>query len=136
MKFNTAVAIFMTMVNEFYKEKTINKAEYKTFLQLLNPFAPHITEELYSQIGETKTINETPWPTYDEDKVVDDEVNIPVQVNGKLKTLVKVDISLSDEEIKDIIKQDEKVKSILEGLDVKKEIYVPGKIFNIVGTKK
>ena len=136
MKFNTSVATFMTMVNEFYKEKTINRAEFKTFLQLLNPFAPHITEELFSIIGERKTINETPWPTYDETKVVDDIISIPVQVNGKLKALVDVDASLSKEEVISIIKENEKVKNILENLDVKKEIYVPGKIFNIVGNKK
>ena len=136
MKFNTSVATFMTMVNEFYKEKTINKAEFKTFLQLLNPFAPHITEELFSIIGESKTINETPWPTYDEDKVIDDIISIPVQVNGKLKALVDVDVSLSKEETISIIKENEKVKTILDGLEVKKEIYVPGKIFNIVGNKK
>ncbi len=136
MKFNTSVATFMTMVNEFYKEKTINKAEFKTFLQLLNPFAPHITEELFSIIGESKTINETPWPTYDEDKVIDDMISIPVQVNGKLKALVDVDANLSKEETISIIKENEKVKTIIEGLEVKKEIYVPGKIFNIVGNKK
>ena len=136
MKFNTSVATFMTMVNEFYKEKTINKAEFKTFLQLLNPFAPHITEELFSIIGESKTINETPWPTYDEDKVIDDMISIPVQVNGKLKALVDVDANLSKEETISIIKENEKVKTIIEGLEVKKEIYVPGKIFNIVWNKK
>ena len=85
MKFNTAVSTFMTMVNEFTKEKKINRAEYKTFLQLLNPFAPHMTEEIWERIGEKQEISQIPWPTYDESKTIDDEIEIPVQVNGKLK---------------------------------------------------
>ena len=132
MKFNTSIATFMTMVNEFYKEKTINKAEYKTFLQLLNPFAPHMTEEIFSILGETKTINETPWPVYDEAKTIDDEIEIPVQINGKVKVVVKVSKDAEEAEVKDVVHADETITSLLDGKNVVKEIYVKGKIYNIV----
>ncbi len=132
MKFNTSVAEFMKMTNEFYKDKMINKAEYKTFLQLLNPFAPHMTEELFSILGEEKTINETSWPTYDEAKTIDDEIEIPVQVNGKVKAVVIVPKSASQEEIKTIVDSNESIQNAVNGKNVVKEIYVKGKIYNIV----
>lgn len=132
MKFNTAVATFMTMVNEFYKEKQINRAEYKVFLQLLNPFAPHMTEELFKELGEEKDISQTPWPTYDESKTIDDEIEIPVQINGKVKTTIKI---AKDEEecmVKDKVRENETIKALIKDKTVVKEIYVKGKIFNIV----
>ena len=132
MKFNTAVATFMTMVNEFYKEKSINRAEYKTFLQLLNPFAPHVTEELYKQIGEEKEISQTPWPTYDEEKTIDDEINLPIQINGKLKTTILIAKTASKDEVKEALKDNEIINKFLEGKEVVKEIYVEGRIYNIV----
>ena len=132
MKFNTSVAEFMKMTNEFYKDKMINKAEYKTFLQLLNPFAPHITEELFSILGEKSTINETPWPKYDETKTIDDEIEIPVQINGKLKAVVLVPKEATQEEIKKVVDNNETIQNILNGKQVIKEIYVKGKIYNIV----
>ena len=132
MKFNTSVAEFMKMTNEFYKDKKINKAEYKTFLQLLNPFAPHMTEELFSILGENKTINEVPWPTYDEAKTIDDEIEIPVQDNGKVKVVVNVPKDASEEEVKVIVDSNENLKKFLDGKNVVKEIYVKGRIYNIV----
>lgn len=132
MKFNTSVAEFMKMTNEFYKDKMINKAEYKTFLQLLNPFAPHITEELFSILGGKSTINETPWPKYDETKTIDDEIEIPVQINGKLKAVVLVSKEATQEEIKKVVDNNETIQNILNGKQVIKEIYVKGKIYNIV----
>jgi leucyl-tRNA synthetase len=132
MKYNTAVATFMTMVNEFYKDKEINKAEYKTFLQLLNPFAPHMTEELNQILGASKTINETPWPTYDEAKTIDDEIEIPVQLNGKVKDGIKVPKDAEEDFVKTTAHASELVQKALEGKTVVKEIYVKGKIFNIV----
>ena len=132
MKFNTAVATFMTMTNEFYKDKEINKAEYKTFLQLLNPFAPHMTEELFNILAENKTINETPWPKYDETKTIDDEIEIPVQVNGKLKDKVLVDKDADESAVKEIVHASQIINNLLEGKTVVKEIYVKGKIYNIV----
>ena len=132
MKFNTSVAEFMKMTNEFYKDKVINKAEFKTFLQLLNPFAPHMTEELFAILGEAKTINETPWPTYDEAKTIDDEIEIPVQLNGKVKAVVLVAKDASEEEVKAIVAANESVQKAIEGKTVVKEIYVKGRIYNIV----
>ena len=132
MKFNTAIATFMTMVNEFYKDKKLSKAEYKVFLQLLNPFAPHMTEELYEEIGENETVANTPWPQYDETKTIDDEIKIPVQFNGKVKVVVEVAKDASEEEVKEIVHNNEIVIKNLEGKNIVKEIYVSGKIYNIV----
>ena len=130
MKFNTCVSTFMTMMNEFTKLKKINKAEFKTFLILLNPFAPHITEELNEIAGFDKPISSCDWPEYDESKTIDDEIEIPVQVNGKLKTTITINLDEDESSVK------EKVHSALEGkLDGKsivKEIYVKNKIFNVV----
>ena len=132
MKFNTAIATFMTMVNEFYKDKKLSKGEYKTFLQLLNPFAPHMTEELYEEIGEKKTIAETSWPQYDEAKTIDDVIEIPVQINGKVKVVVQASKDASEEEVKQIVQENEMVQKNLAGKTVVKEIYVKGRIYNIV----
>ncbi len=130
MKFNTAVATFMTMVNEFYKLKKINKAEFNTFLILLNPIAPHITEELFSKIGNSKTIAESSWPKYDDSKIIDDEIELPIQINGKLKSTVMIDLDSSEDVVKKCVH--EKIESYLEGKQVVKEIYVKNKIYNIV----
>jgi len=132
MKFNTSIATFMSMVNEFYKEKQITKGDFKTFLQLLNPFAPHMTEELFQAMGETKTIAETPWPSYDEAKTVDDEIELPVQFNGKLKTTVMISADADEATVKEVIHSHSTVCGLLEGKTVVKEIYVKNKIYNIV----
>ena len=132
MKFNTSVAEFMKMTNEFYKDKFITRGEYKTFLELLNPFAPHMTEELFGLIGEKKTIAETAWPEYDEAKTIDDMIEIPVQFNGKLKGVVTVSKDASQEEVKEAVDGDETIQNLLAGKNVVKEIYIPGKIYNIV----
>ena len=133
MKFNTAVAEFMKMTNEFYKDKMINKAEYKTFVQLLNPFAPHITEEIFKEVlGEKLTVNETPWPVYDEAKTIDDKVEIPVQFNGKVKAVVSVAKEADQDEVKEVVHNTDAVKAALEGKTIVKEIYVKGRIYNIV----
>ncbi len=132
MKFNTAIATFMTMVNEFYKDKKLSKGEYKTFLQLLNPFAPHMTEELFEEIGESKTIAQTPWPTYDEAKTIDDQIEIPIQINGKLKTTITIPKDLAEEEIRKKVHENEVVCKNVENKTIVKEIYVNGKIYNIV----
>lgn len=132
MKFNTSIAIFMTMVNEFYKDKKINKAEYKTFLQLLNPFAPHITEEIFKILGEPKNISQSTWPDYDEDKTIDEEIEIPVQVNGKVKTVIKANKDATQEEVKEIVNSNEIMKKALKEKNIVKEIYINGKIYNIV----
>ena len=130
LKFNTAVSTFMTMVNEFYRLKRINKAEFDTFLILLNPIAPHITEELYSKIGNEKTIAESSWPTFEESKTIDDEIEIPIQVNGKLKATVTILVDSDEDIVKKLVH--DKVSHMLEGKQIVKEIYVKNKIYNIV----
>ena len=132
MKFNTAVSTFMTMTNEFYKAKKINKAEYMTFIQLLNPFAPHMTEELNQILGGKEELAYKEWPTFDPAKTIDDVISIPVQMNGKLKAVVEVAKEASEEEVKAIVAANENVQRALEGKNVVKEIYVKGKIYNIV----
>ncbi len=131
MKFNTAVSTFMTMVNEFYKEKQINKAEFKTLLQLLNPFAPHMTEELFSKFS-NETIANTPWPTFDESKTIDDEIEVPIQINGKVKSTISVVLDSSEETVKELVHKNETIQNQLDGKTIVKEIYVKNKIYNIV----
>ena len=131
MKFNTAVSTFMTLVNEFYKEKTINKAELKTFLQLLNPFAPHITEELWQMVlGGKEMLAYMEWPKYDEEKTIADEITLPIQFNGKLKTTITISLDESEESVKE--KVHKAVYDKLENKTIVKEIYVKNKIYNIV----
>ena len=131
MKFNTAVSTFMTMVNEFYKEKQINKAEFKTLLQLLNPFAPHMTEELFSKLS-NESIANTTWPTFDESKTIDDEIEVPIQINGKVKSTISVVLDSSEETVKELVHKNETIQNQLDGKTIVKEIYVKNKIYNIV----
>ena len=133
MKFNTCISTFMSMVNEFYRAKKINKAEFSTFIQLLNLFAPHITEELWTTVlGHNTTITYEKWPEYDESKTIDDEIEIPVQFNGKLKANVHVPLDSDEETVKNAVHSNEKVINALEGKTIVKEIYVKNKIYNIV----
>ena len=130
MKFNTCVSTFMTMLNEFVKLKKINKAEFKTFLTLLNPFAPHMTEELNQLAGFENEIATYEWPTYDPSKVIDDEIEIPIQVNGKLKATIKIQLDEEESSVKE--KVHEAIIDKLEGKSIVREIYVKNKIYNIV----
>ena len=131
LKANTAIAALMTMLNEFY-DKGVNKAEYKTFLALLNPFAPHITEELWQQLGETGLLSVAPWPAYDEAKTVESTVEMAVQVNGKLKGTIKLAADADKQAAIDAALAEEKVQHAIEGKQIVKQIVVPGKIVNIV----
>ena len=131
MKFNTSVATFMTMVNEFYKQKVINRAEFKTFLQLLNPFAPHITEELWNTVlGYNTPLAYEKWPTYDEVKTINNTFNLPIQVNGKLRNSIDIEFDLPEEEVKKLVH--EKMDEYLKDKNIVKEIYVKNRIYNIV----
>ena len=131
LKANTAIAAVMTMLNEFY-DKGVNRAEYKTFLALLNPFAPHITEELWQQLGETGLLSVAPWPTYDEAKTVESTVELAVQVNGKLKCTIKLAADADKQTAIDTAMAEEKVQHAIEGKQIVKQIVVPGKIVNLV----
>ena len=130
MKFNTCISTFMTMVNEFYKLKKINKSEFKTFLTLLNPFAPHITEELNKIAGFNDDVSSYAWPEYDEEKTIDDEITLPIQFNGKLKATITISVDEDENSIKE--KVHNIIDSKLDGKTIVKEIYVKNKIYNIV----
>ncbi|MTI66163.1 MAG: leucine--tRNA ligase [Firmicutes bacterium] len=132
LKFNTAIASLMELVNNFNSKGKVNKKEFKTFLTLLNPVAPHITEELWTSLDLGGMLNEQSWPEWDEDKTVDNEIEIPIQVNGKVRGKLKVSVEADKEKIKEKVMNDENIKNYLEGKNVVKEIYVPGKIYNIV----
>ncbi len=132
MKFNTAVSTLMTMVNEFYRVKRVNKAEFKTLLQLLNPFVPHMTEELFEIIGESNTIANTPWPTYDEAKTVDNEIEIPIQVNGKVKGTIAILVDEDEASVKEKVHNVASVQNAVADKTIVKEIYIKNKIYNIV----
>ena len=130
MNFNTAISQMMIFINSVNKEDVLPKEYAEGFLKLLNPIAPHITEELWNKLGHDDTISYEPWPTYDENKTIDDEIDIPVQVNGKLKTTVMIALDEDEASVK------EKVHSALEdkldGKSIVKEIYVKNKIYNVV----
>ena len=131
LKFNTAIAALMSLVNEFYGQGSITKKDYETLLILLNPVAPHITEEQFHEvIG--GYLNEAKWPTYEEEMLVDDEVEIPVQFNGKVRFKVVVPKEATEEEVFAKAEATEDFKNWLEDKKIVKKIYVKGKILNIV----
>ena len=129
LKFNTAIAAMMALINDFYKKDAINRAEYKTLLTLLNPVAPHMTEELWSILGCEGRIYQTSWPEYEEAKTVESTVEIAVQINGKTKATINIGKEDPKEDV--LAKAKEALGDKLSG-NVIKEIYVPGRIVNIV----
>jgi len=132
MKFNTAIAAMMTLVNQFY-DKGCNRAEYETFLRLLSPFAPHIVEELWHTLGYAgEYASIVQWPEWDESKTVEATIAQAVQVNGKVKTVIELPVDCDVETAKTAALADEKVKAALEGKTIVKWIVVPNKIVNIV----
>ena len=129
LKYNTAIAAMMSLINDFYKKGAINKKEFETFLILLNPVAPHITEELWEICGYTGRVYQQSWPEFDESKTVEDTIEIAVQINGKTRAVVKLAADVSKEDA--LAAGKETVADKLTGTIVK-EIYVPGRIINIV----
>ncbi|MBQ1977261.1 MAG: class I tRNA ligase family protein, partial [Ruminococcus sp.] len=133
MKFNTAIAALMTLINEIYAKGSINKAELKTFLLLVNPFAPHITEEIYSTVYSSDTVLVlTQWPDFDEAKCKDETIEIAVQVNGKIKARLNVPADAEQDEVLAMCHADENVKNAIGTMNVIKQFYVKGKLVNIV----
>ncbi len=132
LKFNTAIAAMMGLLNEISDLGSINRAEYTAFLIMLNPFAPHITEEIYQNLGNQKPLSAGEWVSYDEQKCQDSVIEMVVQVNGKIKTKLKVSVEITKEQAIAAAKSDEKVIAAIEGKTIIKEIYVPGKLINIV----
>ena len=133
LKYNTAIAALMTLLNNIYDAGEINRAELKTLLILVNPFAPHVTEEMWSALGYGEMLaKDAVWPAYDPEKCVDSTIEIAVQVNGKLRGKLMVAADISAEDAIAAAKTDEKVQSFLTDKNVVKEIYVPGKLVNLV----
>ena len=131
-KFNTAIAALMTFMNEVGREKKIGKEQLLSFVKLLNPFAPHIAEEIYRAQGGEGSLQLASWPEHDEAKTVDESIEIGVQVNGKLRATVTIPTNCEKEEALALAKADEKVQAALDGKNLVKEIYVPNKIVNLV----
>ncbi|MFY9284006.1 MAG: leucine--tRNA ligase [Miniphocaeibacter sp.] len=132
LKFNTGIAQLMTLLNDFLAKGQITKEDLKTFLILLNPVAPHITEEIWERFNFADHIYQQKWPEYDEEKTKDDVINLPVQVNGKLRANIEISIDEEEESIFNKAIANESIKKHIEGKDIIKKIYVNGKIYNIV----
>ncbi len=132
LKFNTAIAGMMALINKIYDKKSITRKEMSVFLRLLNPFAPHITEEMWELAGFEGQIAHSVWPDYDESKCVDNVVEIAVQINGKLKGRITVAADADQDAAMEAVEADDKLKAELSGKNIVKTIYVKGKIVNIV----
>ena len=132
MKFNTAIAAMMSFVNEIFNDGSITKDEFKSFITLLNPVAPHITEEIWQEQGFDGMLNQAEWPAWDEEKTIDDVIELPVQVSGKVRGKIVLAKDATVETARKSANSDENISKYLEGKTIVKEIYVPGKIYNIV----
>ena len=132
MKFNTAIASMMTLLNEIYNVGSITKKEFRDFLIILNPFAPHVTEELYQMIGCEGVLDEQEWVTYDEALCKDDTIEIVCQINGKVKSKLTIPTDAAKDDVIELAKADEAIVKATEGKNIVKEIYVPNKLVNLV----
>ena len=132
MKFNTAIACLMTLINEIYAVGKISKDDLVIFIKLLCPFAPHLCEEIWETIGGEGLLSLSQWPEYEESKTVEDSIEIGVQVNGKVRGTIVISNGCAKEEALELAKKDERVASFLEGKTLVKESYVPNKIVNFV----
>ena len=122
----------MTLLNEIYYAGSITRDELRTFLLILNPFAPHVTEEINELLSLGSMLAVSEWPTYDESKCADDTVEIAVQVNGKLRGRISIPADISEEDAISLAKKEEKVAAEIEGRNIIKELYVKGRLVNIV----
>lgn len=133
MKYNTAIAALMTLLNKIYENGKINRAELKTLIILVNPFAPHVTEEMWANCGYGEMLaKDAKWPSFDEAKCVDSTVEIVVQINGKIRARLSVSTDIESDKAIALAKKDEGIAAALEGKNIIKEIYVKGKLVNIV----
>ena len=132
MKFNTAIAAMMTLLNEIYNVGSITKKEFRDLLIILNPFAPHVTEELYQMIGCEGVLDEQEWVTYDEALCKDDTIEIVCQINGKVKSKLTIPTDAARDDVIALAKADEAIVKATEGKNIVKEIYVPNKLVNLV----
>jgi len=132
LNINTAISQMMIFINAVQKENIFPREYAEGFVKLLNPLCPHITEEIWERLGHNNTIAYEPWPTYDEEKTVDDNITIGVQVNGKLRGTIDIKKDAPKEEVEELAKSNENVKKFTEGMEIVKVIVVPNKIVNIV----
>lgn len=132
IKYNTAISTLMTLVNSFNDTNIVSRKDYRILLQLLNPFSPHITEELNEKFNLGDELAYSTWPTYDKDKIVDENIEVVVQINGKVRGKVTVPSDIFEDEIKEKIREIDNVKRYLEGATIIKEIYIPKKLVSIV----
>jgi leucyl-tRNA synthetase len=132
MRFNTAISQLMILANAFEKEKETSLLHYSCFLLLLSPFAPHIAEELWSRLGHKDSIFREKWPAHDPKLIVDEEIELVVQINGKVRDRLKVAADVSEDEAKKLALASEKIKAFVDGKEIKKIIYVKGRLVSIV----
>ncbi|MEW8986159.1 MAG: class I tRNA ligase family protein, partial [Bacillus sp. (in: firmicutes)] len=132
LRFNTAISQMMVFINEAYKAEVLPKHFAEGFVKMLAPIVPHVSEELWEKLGHERTLSYEGWPAYDEAKLVDDEVEIVVQINGKVKAKLFVPSDATREALEEIAMHDDKVKEQIDGKTVRKVIAVPGKLVNIV----
>jgi len=132
MNFNTAISSMMILVNEMEKNENIDIEDFKKFLQILCPFAPHLTEELWEEIGEGSSITKSAWPVWNADMIIENTINLIIQVNGKVRAEIKVSNTDSEDKIKENAFRDEKVKKWIEGKEIKRCIIVKNRLINIV----
>jgi len=130
-KFNTAISSLMILVNEIYKVGKLSKEDYKTLIVLVSPFAPHLANELYEIMNYGENLENETWPVADEKAMVLDEIEIPVQVNGKMRGIVKVSTDISQDELVEVVKANSEISKHITG-NIVKVIYVPKKILNII----
>ena len=132
MKFNTAIAALMTLLNDIYNKGSINNAELKTFVTLLNPFAPHVTEEIWAAQNYGGMLADGHWVDFDEAKCIDDEIEIVAQINGKVRAKLMIPAEIESAEAIELAKKDPAIAAAIEGKNVVKELYVKGRLVNIV----
>lgn len=132
MKFNTAIAALMTLLNDIYNKGSINNAELKTFVTLLNPFAPHVTEEIWAAQNYGGMLADGHWVDFDEAKCIDDEIEIVAQINGKVRAKLMIPAEIDSAEAIELAKKDPAISAAIEGKNVVKELYVKGRLVNIV----
>lgn len=131
-RFNTAISAMMILVNELDKSKEVSRENYEAFLKILSPFAPHLTEEIWSKLGNEKSIFLESWPAYDEKLIQDEEVEMVVQINGKVRDRIRVAANIGEEEAKKLALASEKIQGHLAGKEIKKVVFVQGKLISIV----
>ncbi len=132
LKCNTAIAAMMTLINKIYEKGSVTKKELKDLTIILNPFAPHVTEEMWDVMNFGGMVNQAQWPEFDDAKTVENNVEIVLQIMGKVRSRIVVPVDMPKEKVLELAKTDEKIAAAIAGKEIKKEIYVPGKLVNIV----